>query len=74
VLDGNKVVGALIVGEQSTADALRDLIEYEADMAALKPFLQADSDLLKREILNFWETGDWRVETVSRHPPVSNLS
>jgi NAD(P)H-nitrite reductase large subunit len=65
VLDGNKVVGALIVGEQSTADALRDLIEYEADVSGLKPFLRADSDLLKCEILKFWKSGEWR-----ERPPI----
>jgi len=65
VLDGNKVVGALIVGEQSTADALRDLIEYEADVSGLKPFLRADSDRLKCEILKFWKSGEWR-----ERPPI----
>jgi NAD(P)H-nitrite reductase large subunit len=74
VLDGNKLVGALIVGEQSTADALRDLIEYEADVTTLKPFLQADSDLLKRKILEFWETGEWRRETINLQSPLPHLS
>jgi hypothetical protein len=74
VLDGNKLVGGLVVGEQSTADALRDLIEHEADMTALKPFLQADSDLLKREILKFWKRGEWGLESLNRYFPVSNPS
>ena len=73
VLDGDKLVGALIVGEQRTADALRDLIEHEADVTALKPFLQVESDLLKQEILNFWQHGTWRRETVNLRPSASSL-
>jgi hypothetical protein len=74
ILDGDKLVGALVVGEQSTADALRDLIEHEADVTALKPFLQADSDLLKRKILEFWETGEWGRETINLQSPLPHLS
>jgi NAD(P)H-nitrite reductase large subunit len=77
VMDGDKLVGALVVGEQSTTDALRDLIEYEASIAPLKPFLQADSDVLKQEILKFWETGDWGLETgvsEAAQSPISSLS
>ena len=75
VLAGDKLVGALIVGEQSTADALRELIEAEADVAALKPFMQAESDVLKQEILRFWESGDWRLEIglATRQSPISSL-
>ena len=73
VFSGDKLVGALIVGEQSTADALRELIEHGADVAALRPFLQGDSEVLKREILRFWESGDWRLETDNSQSPITNL-
>ncbi|MCB8943820.1 MAG: NAD(P)/FAD-dependent oxidoreductase [Ardenticatenaceae bacterium] len=71
VLAGDRLVGALIVGEQSTADALRALIEHEVNVAVLRPFLQAESEVLKREIMKMWETGDWRLETCQS--PISSL-
>lgn len=74
MLDGDKLVGALVVGEQSTADALRELIDHEADVTPLKPFLEAESDILKQEILKFWQRGTWRRETVKLPSPDSSLS
>ena len=57
-MDGRRLVGALIVGEQRLADPLRDLIEAEVDAASLIPFLQADKKSLEREIMRLWQ--DWR--------------
>jgi hypothetical protein len=72
VMSDDKLVGALLIGEQSTADALRGLIEQEAVVTVLKPFLQADSDLLKGEILQLWESDTWRQ---SKQPSsISELS
>jgi hypothetical protein len=49
VLDDTKLVGALIVGEQSSADSLRQLIEQGADAAPLLPHI-ADRTTLISEI------------------------
>ncbi len=54
VLDGSKLVGALVVGEQKSADSLRYLIENEVDVTPLKPFLQTDRQTLQAEIIRFW--------------------
>lgn len=53
VLSDQRVVGALIVGEQSLADPLRDLIEWQVDAAGLRPYL-ADSARLREAVLQLW--------------------
>jgi NAD(P)H-nitrite reductase large subunit len=49
VLDGDKLVGALIVGEQGSADNLRFLIENGADASSLLPHIE-DRDALVQGI------------------------
>ena len=39
-LSGDRLVGALIVGNQALADPLRDLIDFQADITPLRPYLQ----------------------------------
>lgn len=50
VLGDNRIVGALIIGEQSLTDILRDLIEHEADATPLLPYLQAAPEILRQKI------------------------
>ena len=40
VLSGDRLVGALVVGNQLITDSLRELIELQADIRPLKPYLQ----------------------------------
>jgi NAD(P)H-nitrite reductase large subunit len=54
ILSGNQIVGALIIGEQSLADALRELIEQQADVTALLPALQDGGPQMAAAILGFW--------------------
>jgi NAD(P)H-nitrite reductase large subunit len=54
VLDGSRLVGALVVGEQTSADPLRDLIENERDITPILPHLDADRETLQAAILRFW--------------------
>ncbi|MCB8966659.1 MAG: NAD(P)/FAD-dependent oxidoreductase [Ardenticatenaceae bacterium] len=51
VIGDNHIVGALIIGEQSLADTLRDLIEREVNATPLLPYLQADPQTLRQKIL-----------------------
>lgn len=55
VLDGRQLVGALIMGNQSSADTLRDLIESEVDAGDLLPYLDADRDTLALQIQQLWQ-------------------
>ncbi|MCO5198971.1 MAG: FAD-dependent oxidoreductase [Anaerolineae bacterium] len=48
VLDNTKLVGALIIGEQSAADPLRKLIEHGADAAPLLSYIDDRAELLHR--------------------------
>lgn len=50
-LSANRIVGALLIGEQTLADPLRALIENQVDATALLPYLQSDRETLQREIL-----------------------
>lgn len=54
-LDGTRIVGALIIGEQTLADPLRDLIERQVDAASLLPHLQSSRERLRRQIINLWQ-------------------
>lgn len=56
VLDETKLVGALVVGEQKSADSLRHLIENETDITPLLPLLQSDRETLQAAILDFWNS------------------
>jgi hypothetical protein len=55
VFDHSKLVGALVMGNQSTADPLRALIEADVDATALLPYLEADWHTLAQEIQKLWE-------------------
>lgn len=54
VADGDYLVGALIIGEQSLADPLRYLIENRVNVRPLEPYFQAGGATLKRRLQQFW--------------------
>lgn len=54
VLDGDYLVGALIVGEQSTADPLRYIIENRLNFREIHPDLSVGGLALKRSLQRFW--------------------
>lgn len=54
VLDGDYLVGALIVGEQSTADPLRHIIENRINFREIHPDLSIGGLALKRSLQQFW--------------------
>ncbi|MEP7358805.1 MAG: FAD-dependent oxidoreductase, partial [Anaerolineales bacterium] len=56
-LSGNKLVGALVMGNQTLADPLRGLIEMQADVTPLRPYLAAGGPEMSLMISKFWT---WR--------------
>ncbi|MBM4424567.1 MAG: NAD(P)/FAD-dependent oxidoreductase [Chloroflexi bacterium] len=54
VLDGDRLAGALIVGRQTLADPLRDLIEHQTDIRPLLPHLRAGGAAMAEHIQQFW--------------------
>jgi NAD(P)H-nitrite reductase large subunit len=55
VLSGDRLVGALVVGEQSLADPLRDLIEQQVDIRPLRPHLQEGGQAMTHAVMEFWK-------------------
>jgi hypothetical protein len=55
LLDGNRLAGALVIGEQSLADPLRDLINWHTDIAPLRPALVAGGPDMAERIREFWQ-------------------
>ncbi len=55
LLDGGRVAGALVIGEQSLADPLRDLINWQIDISLLRPVLTAGGPALPDQIRAFWQ-------------------
>lgn len=55
-LDGDRLAGALVVGKQTLADPLRDLIERQVDIRPLKPHLQTGGPAMTQMIERFWRT------------------
>ena len=62
VISGNKLVGALVIGEQSLADPLRYLIEKQIDVSFMMPELMTGGDLMRRSLLHYWNQLDKRPE------------
>ncbi|MCA9977878.1 MAG: hypothetical protein KC413_19090, partial [Anaerolineales bacterium] len=54
VLDGDYLVGALLVGEQSTADPLRYIIENRINFREIHPDFSIGGLALKRSLQQFW--------------------
>jgi NAD(P)H-nitrite reductase large subunit len=55
VLSGDRLVGALVVGQQTLADPLRDLIERQVDVGRIRPELAAGGEALRNAILRLWQ-------------------
>lgn len=53
-LSDQQLVGALIIGQQTLADPLRDLIEMQADIRPLRPYLQAGGAPMADMIIKYW--------------------
>jgi NAD(P)H-nitrite reductase large subunit len=53
-LSGDRLVGALIVGEQTLADPLREIIERQVNIRSLRPHLQAGGPAMAKAIKQFW--------------------
>jgi NAD(P)H-nitrite reductase large subunit len=66
VLDGDRLVGALVVGRQTLADPLRALIESHADVSELRPHLQAGGPVLEQAILRLAHKRPAHAEPVGR--------
>jgi pyruvate/2-oxoglutarate dehydrogenase complex dihydrolipoamide dehydrogenase (E3) component len=65
VLSGNRIVGALLLGNQQLADPLREMVEAEADMTPYTSWLLgAPPEALPAAILRAWR--DWRQSVVVR--------
>ncbi len=54
VLDGDFLVGALVIGNQSLVDILRYLIEHQINIHDLIPKLSAGGQVLKQGLEQFW--------------------
>jgi pyruvate/2-oxoglutarate dehydrogenase complex dihydrolipoamide dehydrogenase (E3) component len=58
VISNNRIMGALLMGEQQLADPLRRLIENEVDLASYQDQLLVDDADLPQKILRAWQ--NWR--------------
>ncbi len=54
VMDGDSLVGALMVGDQSAADPLRYIIENRINFRSIHPDLSIGGLALKRSVQKFW--------------------
>ncbi len=61
VINGDFLVGAIIIGEQRLADPLRYLIEQQVNIRHLRVDLEAGGETLKQSLLRFWQ----QIEPVS---------
>ena len=66
VLRGNRITGALILGNQDLADPLRDLIEQRVDVSPIQAQLRGDELVINKSIRTFW--GQWQRTHVRPHP------
>jgi NAD(P)H-nitrite reductase large subunit len=74
-LSGNQLVGALVVGNQVLADPLRDLIEMQADVGPLRPYLQEGGAVMAEMVHKYWKLSKMRVrkgQPVAYMPPVAS--
>ena len=53
-MDEERLVGAVLIGEQTLADPLRILIQSQADISAIRPALLVGGAELRSELLRFW--------------------
>jgi NAD(P)H-nitrite reductase large subunit len=55
VLSEDRLVGALVVGEQTLADPLRDLIELQVNVLPLRRYLEAGGPEMAGKIQQYWK-------------------
>lgn len=60
VLGGQRLMGALVVGQQTVADPLRDLIEWGTDLTPLRVDLELGGTTMTDRILKFWRLAKMR--------------
>lgn len=53
-LSGDRLVGALVIGDQLLADPLRDLIDWQADVRPLRAHLQQGGPELAQRVHDYW--------------------
>src|SRR5687768_9841959 len=53
-LSDNRLVGALVIGNQTLADPLRDLIERQADIGPLRASLEQGGPEMARRVHEYW--------------------
>ena len=68
-LNGARLVGALVMGNQTLADPLRDLIEWQADLTPLRPYLAAGGAAMLDMIVRFW-----RLQQLARRPGLAQTA
>jgi nitrite reductase (NADH) large subunit len=54
VMSGDRLVGALVIGEQSLADPLRYIIEHQIDIGSISPYLRTGSRTMRQSLEQFW--------------------
>lgn len=55
ILRGNRIVGALLLGNQDLADPLRDLIEYQVDISSERATILSGSTRLEDAVYKAWQ-------------------
>ena len=55
VLSGNRLAGALVIGEQSLADPLRYLIEHQVNIAPMRAQLAAGGEDMRCALISYWQ-------------------
>jgi hypothetical protein len=65
VVAEDKIVGALLMGNQQLADPLRQLIEAEADITPYKDAFLQGGQLLPQVVQQAWQ--EWRSSLVTTH-------
>ncbi len=64
-LSGNRLVGALVVGNQTLADPLRAMIDQQADVTPLRPYLQQGGPEMAQRVLDYWRLLKMRARAAS---------
>jgi NAD(P)H-nitrite reductase large subunit len=62
VLSGDRLVGALVIGNQALADPLRDLIEMQADVRPLRAALAEGGPPMAEMIHKYWKLLKWQAK------------
>ncbi len=55
IISGSRLVGALVIGEQSVADPLRYLIERQINITPMREQLAAGGECMRQALLQYWQ-------------------